>query len=133
MSADAAAVDLRAAEVRIGERTIWRDVSLRIEQGEFVALLGENGSGKSTLLKVLLGSLRLHAGEVSVLGSPPGRDGRSIGYLPQRPAAGRGDGLRGIDIVRLGLDGDRWGLPLALGRGARARRRQARAEVERAI
>src|SRR5487761_2392524 len=117
MSADAPVVDLRAAEVRIGQRTIWRDVSLRIEGGEFVALLGENGSGKSTLLKVLLGSLRLHAGELTVLGAP----------------AGPGDGLRGRDIVRLGLDGDRWGLALTLGPAARARGREARARVEEAI
>jgi len=133
MSADAPVVDLRAAEVRIGRRTIWRDVSLRIEAGEFVALLGENGSGKSTLLKVLLGSLRLHAGELTVLGVPPGHGGSSIGYLPQRPVTGPGDGLRGRDIVRLGLDGDRWGLPLTLGPAARARGREARARVEEAI
>jgi len=133
MSPDPPAVDLRAAEVRIGGRTIWRDVRLRVERGEFVALLGENGSGKSTLLKVLLGSLRLWAGEVTVLGSQPGRDGRAIGYLPQRPASGPGDGLRGRDIVRLGLDGDRWGLPLGFGRSGRARGRELRERVQEAI
>jgi zinc/manganese transport system ATP-binding protein len=133
MSVDPPAVEMRGAEARIGERTIWHDVTLRIEQGEFVALLGENGSGKSTLLKVLLGSLALRAGEVSVLGSPPGRDGRSIGYLPQRPAGGAAAGLRGRDIVRLGLDGDRWGLPVAFGPRSRSRARQLRAQVEEAI
>jgi zinc/manganese transport system ATP-binding protein len=133
MSAQPPAVEMTAAEVRIGERTIWHDVTLRIEQGEFVALLGENGSGKSTLLKVLLGSLRLRAGEVRVLGGAPGEAGRSIGYLPQRPASGPGAGLRGRDIVRLGLDGDRWGLPLALGPAARRRARESRAQVDRAI
>lgn len=61
---------MTAAAVRIGERTIWHDVDLKVERGEFVALLGENGSGKSTLLKVLLGSLRLHEGSVRVLGHP---------------------------------------------------------------
>jgi zinc/manganese transport system ATP-binding protein len=127
------AAELLGAEVRIAGRTIWHDVTLRIGQGEFVALLGENGSGKSTLLRVLLGSLALSAGEVSVLGTRPGEAGRSIGYLPQRPAGGPGESLRGRDIVRLGLDGDRWGLPLALGSGARARARELRGRVDEAI
>ncbi len=133
MSAQPPAVDMTAAAVRIGERTIWSDVTLRVEQGEFVALLGENGSGKSTLLKVLLGSLRLQEGTVTVLGSPPGEVGGSIGYLPQRPSGGPGSGLRGRDIVRLGLDGDRWGLPLAVSPAARSRGRELRRQVEEAI
>jgi zinc/manganese transport system ATP-binding protein len=124
---------MTAAAVRMGERTIWRDVTLRIEQGEFVALLGENGSGKSTLLKVLLGSLKLQEGTVRVLGSSPGEDGSSIGYLPQRPSGGPGSGLRGRDIVRLGLDGDRWGLPLGVSPAARASSREARRQVGEAI
>jgi zinc/manganese transport system ATP-binding protein len=128
-----AAVEMRGAEVRIGARSIWREVNLTIGQGEFVALLGENGSGKSTLLRVLLGALRPSAGEVRVLGLAPGEAGRSIGYLPQRPAGGPGDALRGRDIVRLGLDGDRWGLPLGLGPSARARGRELHRQVDEAI
>jgi zinc/manganese transport system ATP-binding protein len=76
-----------------------------------VALLGANGSGKSTLLRVLLGALPLSAGDARVLGAAPGRSARAVGYLPQRRAFDRGTRLRGSDIVRLGLDGDRFGLP----------------------
>jgi zinc/manganese transport system ATP-binding protein len=106
---------------------------MTVEQGEFVALLGENGSGKSTLLRVLLGSLGLERGEVSVLGRPPGAAGAEIGYLPQRPGFSAGIRLRGSDLVRLGLDGDRWGLPLPFGPGAAARRRRTRERVGQAI
>jgi zinc/manganese transport system ATP-binding protein len=126
-------VELQDAAVSIGGRRIWSEVSLRIEDGEFVALLGENGSGKSTLLKVLLGSLALQQGSASVLGGRPGTANREIGYLPQRPSYGAGLRVRGIDLVRLGLDGDRWGLPLPLLPGAAARRLDARRRVDEAI
>jgi len=108
------------------------DVAVR--SGEFVAVLGANGSGKSTLLKTVLGALPLAAGEVSVLGAPAGRENASIGYLPQRRSFDSGTRLRGRDVVRLGLDGDRWGLPLPGGLpGSSARRREAGERSEQVI
>jgi zinc/manganese transport system ATP-binding protein len=130
---DAPVVELCQAAVRVGGRTIWSDVDLEVGAGEFVGLLGENGSGKSTLLKVLLGALALQRGEVRVLGGAPASAGGAIGYLPQRPSFGAGIRLRGRDLVRLGLDGDRWGLPMPLLRGASARRREASKRVTEAI
>ena len=123
------AFELRAASVRLGGRTVWSDLSASVARGEFVALLGANGSGKSTLLRVLLGALPLSAGEARVLGEAPGRSARRLGYLPQRRAFDRGTRLRGQDIVRLGLDGDRYGLPLPGRRGGA----EARARVAEAI
>jgi zinc/manganese transport system ATP-binding protein len=130
----APAIELERASVEIGRRAIWSDVSIRMARGEFVALLGGNGSGKSTLLKVVLGSLPIASGKVSVLGGAPGSENRAIGYLPQRRSFDEGTRLRGIDIVRLGLDGDRWGVPLPLAWGrAGARRHAARARVGEVI
>jgi zinc/manganese transport system ATP-binding protein len=119
-----AAIEVRNAAAAIGGRTIWSELSLTVGRGEFVALLGANGAGKSTLLKALLGLLPLTRGSIDVLGRAVGEANRAIGYLPQRRAFDPSTRLRGSDLVRLGLDGDRWGLPLPLrwGRlGARAR------------
>jgi zinc/manganese transport system ATP-binding protein len=128
------AVELRDAAVRLSGRTIWSGVNLAVQDGEFVAVLGANGSGKSTLLKAVLGSLPLAAGELSVLGAPAGRENAGIGYLPQRRSFDSGTRLRGSDVVRLGLDGDRWGLPLGIGPGGpSSRRRQARERIEEVI
>lgn len=80
---------LAAEHVRFsyGEGAVLDDVSLRIEPGEFVALVGPNGSGKSTLLKVLLGLLTPAAGSVALFGGPPARfkERWRLGYVPQRP------------------------------------------------
>jgi zinc/manganese transport system ATP-binding protein len=128
------AIELERASVRIGRRPVWSEVSMRMADGEFVALLGGNGSGKSTLLKVVLGALPLASGTVAVLGRPPGAANRAIGYLPQRRSFDEGTRLRGSDIVRLGLDGDRWGLPLPLAGGRHAvRRREADSRVAEVI
>lgn len=93
-------------------RTIWSQVSLQVQAGEFVAVLGPNGTGKSTLLKAILGVQALSAGSIEVLGGPAGRHNARIGYLPQRRAFDPATRVRGVDVVRLGWDGDRWGTPL---------------------
>jgi zinc/manganese transport system ATP-binding protein len=121
-----AAVELGNAAVTLGGRMIWSDATLGIGEGEFVAVLGPNGAGKSTLLRVLLGQLPLSAGAVSVLGSSPQTAKREIGYLPQRHGFDATARIRGLDLVRLGLDGTRWGLPLPS-------RREEQRRVEEAV
>ena len=112
-AADPAPVaQLVGAQARIGSHVVWSDVDLAIDQGRFTAVLGPNGAGKTTLLRVLLGDLPLAAGRVSVLGRPPGAASGHIGYLPQRRHFDAGIRIRGVDLVRLGLDGTRWGLPV---------------------
>jgi zinc/manganese transport system ATP-binding protein len=105
-------VRFERAAARVGGRTIWSDVTLAADAGEFVAVLGPNGAGKSTLIKAMLGLLPVSAGTATVLGKPPGEARSRIGYLPQRRNFDAGTRIRGIDLVRLGFDGARWGIPL---------------------
>jgi zinc/manganese transport system ATP-binding protein len=117
------AVRFDDAAVRLGAKTIWSNVTLDVGAGEFVAVLGPNGVGKSTLVKAALGLLPLAAGSATVLGRAPGQAGRHIGYLPQRRSFDAGLRVRGVDVVRLGSDGERWGVPFpGAGRLFRSRR-----------
>ncbi len=134
MSVDGApAVALRDAAVALGGRTIWSELSFSIAQGEFVAVLGPNGAGKSTLLRVVLGLLALSSGSAETFGAPPGTRNAAIGYLPQRRTFDASTRVRGVDLVRLGLDGARWGVPLPFASRYSESAREARRRVDEAI
>ncbi len=98
--------------ITLGGRTLFSGVNASIEPGEFVAILGPNGSGKSTLLKIILGLLQPTEGRVRVAGRPPGRGSSLVGYAPQGRLLDRDLPVRGRDLVGLGYDGHRWGVPL---------------------
>lgn len=81
-------LDVRQLSVMRGPRTVLRDVTLSIAQGELVGLIGPNGAGKSTLIKTLLGLVGASAGSIAIAGKalnaiPPAERSRKISYLPQ--------------------------------------------------
>ncbi|MDX6548368.1 MAG: zinc/manganese transport system ATP-binding protein [Gaiellales bacterium] len=96
--------------LRFGSRTLWENLSFDLHQGEFLAVLGPNGTGKTSLVRILLGLLAPTSGSVHVDGRPPSQVRSKIGYVPQQRAFDRDLPLRGRDLVRLGLDGHRWGI-----------------------
>ncbi|MGZ4187538.1 MAG: metal ABC transporter ATP-binding protein [Solirubrobacteraceae bacterium] len=126
-------VQLRDAAVRLGDRLVFSDVNLSVQPSEFLAVLGPNGAGKSTLMRAILGLVPLAAGSATALGRTPAQARGRIGYLPQRSGFDRATRLRGVDLVRLGVDGTRWGVPLTVSSGARRRRRDERERADRVI
>ncbi|MBZ5725506.1 MAG: ATP-binding cassette domain-containing protein [Acidobacteriia bacterium] len=83
-----AVVDIRHLSCALGGRSVLRDISLRVEEGETVVLLGRSGSGKTTLLKVVNGLATPSAGEVWFEGRPaegwdPIQLRRRMGYVIQ--------------------------------------------------
>jgi zinc/manganese transport system ATP-binding protein len=98
--------------VRLSGREVLHDVRFTIRAGEFVGLIGSNGAGKTTLLRVILGLQTPATGTVRIAGQPRSRGSGLIGYVPQRILLDPDMPLRARDLVGLGLDGQRLGIPL---------------------
>ncbi|WBU55219.1 ABC transporter ATP-binding protein [Paracoccus sp. SCSIO 75233] len=73
---------------RFGNIEALKGVSLTVEAGQRVALLGHNGAGKSTLMKIVLGLIGFDGGTVEVTGAAPGSASarRAVAYLPESVA-----------------------------------------------
>lgn len=105
-------LEVEDACLHFGERTIWHNLNFEVSPGEFIAVIGANGSGKSMLIKSILGQAKLSSGEIRFNGIAVHSGSREIGYVPQHRGQDAGLPLRAKDLVRFGLDGHRFGLPL---------------------
>ena len=105
-------LDVDGVSLWLSGRKVLDDVSFSLAPGEFAGLIGSNGAGKTTLLRVILGLQAPSAGTVRVAGQPRTRRGSLIGYVPQKILLDPDMPLRARDLVGLGLDGQRLGIPL---------------------
>lgn len=79
-------LECRELSKRFGSVQALDEVSLTLEAGRVVGLLGPNGSGKTTLLKLANGLLTPTDGEILIEGLAPGKETHSVvSYLPDRP------------------------------------------------
>lgn len=105
-------LSVEGISVALGGRRVLDQVTFSVNQGSFTGLIGSNGAGKTTLLRVILGLVSPTSGRVQVEGGFRTRRNRSIGYVPQKIAIEPDIPLRARDLIALGLDGNRFGLPL---------------------
>ena len=82
-----ARIEISNLTKKFGDLTALDDVTVSLEQGQIVGLLGPNGSGKTTLIKILNGLLRPESGSVTINGRAPGVETKKVvAYLPDRNA-----------------------------------------------
>jgi zinc/manganese transport system ATP-binding protein len=111
-SSNEAVLQVKNASLGFAEKSVWSNLDLSVNPGEFIAVIGANASGKTVLLKAILGQLALTSGSIELFGEPVRHGSREVGYIPQHRQADSGLPLRAGDLLRMGLDGHRFGLPL---------------------
>ena len=137
-----AAISISNLTVRFGDVLAVDDVSLDIQEGEFVSIVGPSGCGKTTILNMLTGLVSLGTGQVSLLGRKPTIGNPDVAYmlardslLPWRSALGNaayGMEIRGVDaevrehkarelLAQVGLKGFDNHYPKMLSHGMRQR------------
>ena len=99
------AIDIRNVSVYYGDTPVLLDISMTVEAGQFVTVVGPNGGGKTTLFKLLLGLVKPSRGTVRVLDMPPGDARLSVGYVAQNPQFDTMFPVRVYDVARMGLLG----------------------------
>lgn len=125
-----AAIEVSSLSVRYGETLALDDVSLTINHGHVVGLIGMNGSGKSTLFRSIMGVVAIDSGSVLLDGVAPAlarRDG-VVGYVPQSEAVDWAFPISVEEVVMMGRYGR-----LGFTRRPRATDRDAVAEALRRV
>jgi zinc/manganese transport system ATP-binding protein len=98
--------------VRYSDAFVWHAANFSVGKGEFVAILGPNGAGKTTLFRLLLGLMPPTEGTLKIFGEKPRRGNPRIGYVPQRHTIDSELRIEALELVRLGLSGNRFGVSL---------------------
>lgn len=82
-------IELKDVSFQYEYTQVLKNISLRVDEGDFLALIGQNGSGKSTLLKLILGLLKPMSGNIKLFGEPANqfKHREWIGYVSQKSNA----------------------------------------------
>jgi zinc transport system ATP-binding protein len=97
-------IELSGVDFGYTATPVVEDITLSIEQGEYVAVVGPNGSGKSTLMKLMLGLLRPDEGVARIFDEPSHKfdDGERIGYVAQHASASKDMPITVREVVKMG-------------------------------
>ena len=108
----------------VTESCLFRDFSLKVDDGEFVSIVGSNGSGKTSMLNIICGSIPVEGGQVVIDGqditrSPDHKRYARIGRIFQNPSMGTCPDLTMLENLSLA---DNKGKPFGLSRAVSRKR-----------
>lgn len=99
-------IEIKNLNYHYDQENVLEHVNLKVEKGDFLAIVGPNGSGKSTLLKLLLGILKKQDGEIFLYGEPleTFKQREKIGFVSQKANSfNTGFPATVFEVVRSGL------------------------------
>ncbi|MBU0632768.1 ABC transporter ATP-binding protein [bacterium] len=100
MQSKAPVLEIKALSFAYDREVVLEDISLRLEQGDLLAIIGPNGGGKSTLLKLILGINKLQKGIIKL-------EDHHIGYVPQNTNINIDFPIQVIEVVMMGRRGNK--------------------------
>jgi zinc transport system ATP-binding protein len=96
-------IEIVHASFSYGDEPVLEDVSLIVNEGDFVGIIGPNGGGKTTLLRLALGVIKPAQGTVRLLSGPPEKTRIRAGYIPQETSSNKWFPISVIDVTLMGL------------------------------
>lgn len=102
------AVTIQNLTVNYKETLALAGVSLNVEDGDYIGIIGPNGGGKTTLLKAIAGLVPYSSGKISVYGKKPGIVGRLISYVPQITTLDKKFPINVKEVVLTGMLGSKF-------------------------
>lgn len=82
---------------------VLQDINLKVQERDFLALIGPNGGGKSTLMKLILGIYEIQKGSIDIFNQPSHKQISNIAYVPQNTNVNINFPIKVIEIVMMGL------------------------------
>lgn len=120
-------VELKHVSFAYRGTPVLEDVSLTVDHGDFLSVVGPNGGGKTTILKLILGLIKPAGGTVRLFGAPPEKARHRIGYMPQYSSLDPLFPVSVLDVVLMG----RLGRGMSFWRYSRSDRRSAEEALEK--
>lgn len=77
------AIEVENVYFRYETTPILEEINFKVEEKDFVGIIGPNGGGKTTLIKILIGLLKPEKGTVKIFGEPISKQNKYVGYVPQ--------------------------------------------------
>jgi zinc transport system ATP-binding protein len=102
------AIEIQDLTVRLNGKQVLHNISLSLDEGRFLGIVGPNGGGKTTFLRAVLGLVKAASGKILVFGKDPEqhlKSGDIFGYLPQISKVSPDFPVRVVDLVLMGRYG----------------------------
>lgn len=100
---NALALTINKLSVKYGDTPALSGITLKVNAGDYLGVIGPNGGGKSTLLKAIMGLVKTASGNIKVSGHTPGYLHKNIGYVPQTSDVDKSFPINVQEVVLTGM------------------------------